>query len=107
MIRTFSLANAVTSLVAVSYVVCYALALIVPGFLFTIAQSWIHVLNLDTLQTSATLSLGEAIIGLVSVSAVVWVWTYATAAVYNRLASRAEVEETAIAHSIAAVHHAR
>lgn len=86
MIKSVPFANAVTIVTAIFYVVCVTLSYIAPDFIMGITQSWIHTLNLEVLKANVNLSLVQVIYGLVTLSVVTWVTTYASIELYNRLA---------------------
>lgn len=84
MLKSVPFANAVTIVTVVFYIVCVVLSAIAPDFIIGIAQSWIHSLTLEMSKT--TLSLGSVIYGLLTISVVTWITTYAAIELYNRLA---------------------
>jgi hypothetical protein len=106
MIRSPSLAHSVTIVVAVTYTVCVALTYIAPTLLLTVIRSWVHSVNVYA-DPAGSVPLTTALLGLVSLSAVTWVWTYAASALYNYFAMRVETEEKAVVHGMAAAHPAR
>lgn len=84
MLKPVAFANAVTAVTVVFYVVCLLLSIAAPDVLFGIAKSWMHTVNLDSVRTTAALSLDTFLLGLVSLSLITWVTTYATILLYNR-----------------------
>ena len=86
MLNSKAFANAATAVVAGLYVACVLLSYISPDFLFGIAQSWIHSLNLEAVKGSTPMSTNTLIIGLLTISLLTWVVTYATIELYNRWA---------------------
>lgn len=102
MVNAKALAHGATSVMAVGYVACLALSYIAPGFLFSLATSWVHTLNLEAIQSTVSVSFGTALYDLVSISVLTWVWVYATAAAYNYFA-RTE-ESKAVAHGAVPAH---
>lgn len=74
--KPVALANALTSVVLIAYLVCAALVYIAPDFVFSVAQSWFHGLNLDVIRASSPASLVSAVFGAVSLGVYIWVLTY-------------------------------
>lgn len=85
-INAKAFANASTVVTVVLYVICRIASLIAPDFLFIIARSWFHTLSLDTLKGVTSLDLGTFLLGGLSLAVLVWVSTYVTIELYNRLA---------------------
>ena len=79
--KTFS--NAVTTVTAIFYVGCLLLTLVLPNVIIGVAQSWVHGLNLDVLKGGPAFSWASAAAGLVTISLLAWITTYATIALYN------------------------
>lgn len=86
MVKPIALANASTVVALGIYVVCRAMSLIAPDFLFNIAQSWFHTFGADTLKGTAPFEVGTFIFGAVTLAVLVWLTFYAAAALYNKLA---------------------
>ncbi len=86
MLNATALANAITAVTAVFYLVCLALSTAAPDVLFGVANAWAHSINLEAIETTERTAVGTAIIGLVTISALAWVTTYATVWLYNRWA---------------------
>lgn len=84
MLNAKAFANAVTVVTAVFYIACVVLSYIAPDLLFSIGQSWVHSLNLNVLKTPASISLTSAAWGLITISAVTWITTYAAILLYNK-----------------------
>lgn len=84
MLDAKAFANAVTTVTAVFYVVCAALSFIAPDLIFSISRSWMHTINLESVKAPFNPDLGTLIWGIVSISILAWVTTYATIALYNR-----------------------
>lgn len=78
-------ANSLTAVIAVLYVVCRALVIVVPGFLVSLLQSWVHTIDVSSLASRPS-GAGEFIFGLVSLLIITWVFAYAWAWFYNKLA---------------------
>lgn len=88
MLKSTALANAATLVTVIFYTACALLSYLVPGTLMTIAQSWVHTLNLEPLRSGNTPQLGLFGLGLVSLSGLTWITVYAFAEVYNQLAKK-------------------
>lgn len=88
MLNSKAFANAVTLVTVVFYIICLAISLAAPELLFSIASSWMHSINLEPLKAVSAPSFQSSIWGLVTISAVTWVTTYATIEVYNRFAKK-------------------
>lgn len=84
MLNAKAFANASTVVMLVLYVVCRALSLVAPDFLFGIARSWFHTFSVDSLRGVTPLDIGTFLFGGASLAVLVWVTTYATIALYNR-----------------------
>lgn len=84
MLNAKAFANSVTAVTAVFYILCLLVSYVWPDVLFGIAQTWVHSLSLESLKAEAAISMGSALWGLVTISAVTWITTYATIALYNR-----------------------
>lgn len=76
-------ANSLAAVSAVLYVVCRVLAVVAPGFLTALFQSWVHTVDVSSL-VSRPGGAGEFVFGLVSLVAVAWVFGYAWAWMYNK-----------------------
>jgi hypothetical protein len=87
MLNSVALANALTATTLALYVVCRIVAQLAPGFLFTIAQSWFHTFDLTTRGQSG-MDLFAFIFGAVVLAILTWVFGYAFAQLYNRLAKK-------------------
>ena len=86
MLKPIALANASTIVALGIYVVCRALSLIAPDFLFSVAQSWFHTFSTESVMTVIPLNIGSFIFGAVTLSVLVWVIIYSGATLYNKLA---------------------
>lgn len=84
MLKPVVLANAATTVMVSLYVVCRIVSLIAPDFLFTVARSWFHTLSLDSSRGTTPMESGTFLFGLITLSVLVWVTTYATVDLYNR-----------------------
>ncbi len=88
MLNAKAFANAAATIMAVWVVVCAFLSYIAPELLFSVAQSWMHNINLDAARTTFTPSPGSLLLGLVSASGLTWVTAYATIILYNKWAKK-------------------
>lgn len=88
MLNAKAFAHAATFVTAVFYIACLVLTYVAPDLVFGIAQSWMHSVNLNSLKAPGTINFGTALWGLVTISALTWVTTYATIALYNSWAKK-------------------
>lgn len=88
MLNAKAFSNAVTLVTAVFYIACWALSTLAPDLIFNIATSWTHSLNLESLKATTTMSLGSVIFGLITISVLTWVTTYAIIWLYNLWAKK-------------------
>lgn len=79
------LANAVTLALLAFYFVCAVLSFIVPDFVLSIGQNWVHTLNLEAARATNQMSLTGVIFGAITFGASVWAVTYLAAFLYNKL----------------------
>lgn len=86
MLNAKALANAAATVMGVWVLACALLSYLAPDLLFSVAQSWMHTINLEVAKTAFNPSLGSLILGLVTAVALTWVTMYATIALYNRWA---------------------
>lgn len=84
MLNAKALANAAATVMAVWVVACALLSYIAPELLFSIAQSWMHTINLEVVKAGFNANLGSTLLGLITASGLTWVTTYGTVALYNR-----------------------
>lgn len=84
MLNVKAFANATTVVIAAYYVICVVLSYVAPDFLFSIGQSWVHSLNLNVLKTETSISLTSSVWGLITISVVTWITTYAVIWLYNK-----------------------
>ena len=82
-------ANAAALIVAAIYVVCVAVVAIAPDFFLSIANSWIHALDLTKIK-DINITAGSFIWGLITIVIVSWVVDYFFAVAYNSLIKRPE-----------------
>jgi len=85
MLNAKAFANATAVITAVWVLGCLVLSLIIPDLLFSIAQSWMHTINLSVVKTAFNFDLGSVILGLITAVGLTWITTYATIWLYNRL----------------------
>lgn len=88
MLKSVAFANAVAAIMAVWVVACALLSYLVPNLLFTVAQLWMHTINLNVVKTTFTPNLGSIVLSLVSATGLAWITTYATIGLYNRWANK-------------------
>ena len=88
MLSSTAFAHAATIVIAVFYIVCAVVSFVAPDFVSGLASSWIHSLNLEAIKIKGQLSVGTLAYGLVTISALTWITSYAFVKVYNRLAKK-------------------
>jgi hypothetical protein len=88
MLNSKAFAHAATIVTAVFYLACAVISFIAPDFISGLASSWIHSLNLEAIKMKGQLSIGTLAYGLVTISVLTWITSYAFIEVYNRLAKR-------------------
>ncbi len=88
MLKSIAFANAASTVMVIWVVSCALLSFLAPDLLFSVAQSWMHTINLDLVKATFSPNLGSIILGLISAVALTWVTTYATIELYNRLAKK-------------------
>jgi len=88
MLNSKAFANASTIVTAVFFAICATLSYVAPDFVAGIGNSWVHSLNLEAIKIKSQPSFITLLYGLVTISAVTWVTTYALIEVYNRLAKK-------------------
>lgn len=86
MLNAKAFANAVTAVTAVFYIICAALSYIAPDLIFSIAKSWMHTINIESVRVPFNPDLATLLWGLISMSVITWVTTYAAIALYNKWA---------------------
>lgn len=86
MLNATAFAHAATLVTAVFYVICVVLSYLAPDFLFGIGRSWMHSINLESVKATTMPDLATVGWGLITISAVTWVTTYAVIWLYNRFA---------------------
>lgn len=88
MLNAKAFANAATAVMAVFYVVCAALSFFAPDLIFNIAKSWMHSVNIESIKSTFNPDIATLLWGLVTLSAIAWVTTYSTIALYNKWAKK-------------------
>ena len=86
MVKPIALANASTVVALGIYVVCRVVSLIAPDFLFSVAQSWFHTFNTESVISVTPMNIGTFILGVVTLAVLVWLTFYSVAILYNKLA---------------------
>ena len=86
MLKPQALANAVTLVFVVAYVICGIVAFVAPDFLFSIANSWFHAIDLAAVKATTPMEFGTFVFGIVTFGAYIWILTYAAASLYNKFA---------------------
>ncbi|MBI2018438.1 hypothetical protein HYS96_01905 [Candidatus Daviesbacteria bacterium] len=84
MLNAKAFANAASAVMGIWVVVCALVSYIAPDLLFTIAQSWMHTINLEVAKTTFSPNLGLLLLGLVSATGLTWITTYGTISLYNK-----------------------
>lgn len=77
-----ALANAMAATTGVFFVVCRLLVSLFPDLMFSVAQSWLHGIELTKL-VSLDSSIQTFIVGLISSAITVWIFGYIFGATYN------------------------
>ena len=90
MIKSTSLANAITTMAVMLYFVCAAISLVFPAFILGLAQSWVHTVNMEIIRVTSPFTFGSFMYGLISLSLLTWIVSYGTVALYNYFAHREE-----------------
>ena len=83
MLNAKAFANAVTIVTAVFYIACAALSFFAPNLIFSISRSWMHTVNLESVKAAFNPDLGTLLFGIITISVISWVTTYATIYLYN------------------------
>lgn len=86
MLKAVPFANAAAVVTAVFYVACLALSAVSPDLVLGIASSWAHTVNLEAIRAGGVMTFGSAIWGLVTITALTWVTSWAFVAMYNKMA---------------------
>ena len=88
MLKSVPFANAATVIIAVFYIACALLSYTAPDFIFGLAASWIHSLNLEAIRVKTQMSFGTLLYGFVSISILTWITAYELIELYNRFVSK-------------------
>lgn len=80
-------ANAVAATTAAVFVTCRLLVGFVPNFMFTVAQSWLHGVEL-TKMSAWNVSTSAFLLGLISATLFAWAVGYVFALFYNKFAEK-------------------
>ena len=86
MLKPTAFANAITTVFLVAYIACALLALIAPDLYFGILGNLFHSFNLESVKATTPMTLGGLVLGVVTFSAYIWVFTFASASLYNKFA---------------------
>ncbi|MBI4307324.1 MAG: hypothetical protein HY684_00765 [Chloroflexi bacterium] len=97
MLRPVVFANAVAVVSAIGYGACALLSLAAPGLLVSIAQGWVHTLDLTKIQRPG-FSFGEAFLGLIALLVTAWLGGWLLAWFYNRWGGAERKATTEQAH---------
>ena len=84
MLKPTAIANAITLVFFVAYIACALIAFIAPDLYFGILSNMFHSFNLEAVKATTPMSLGATVLGVVTFSAYVWVFTFASASLYNK-----------------------
>lgn len=85
MIKPVIVANAVTTVTLIAYILCALFVVILPDASFTITQSWFHFLNVGSVHAVATnVSIASVILGMVTLGTVVWLSVFCSVLLYNK-----------------------
>lgn len=86
MLNAKAFANAASAVMVIWVVACAALSYIAPDLLFSIAQSWMHTVNLESVKASFSPDLGLLLWGFVSAVGLTWITTFGVISFYNKWA---------------------
>ncbi len=86
MIKPQALASAITTVFVVAYIICGIVAFVAPDFLFGVANSWFHAIDLAAVKATAPMGFGTFVFGIVTFGTYIWILTYAAASLYNKFA---------------------
>lgn len=88
MIKSIPFANAAAIVAVAASFVCWIATVVAPDFVFSLANSWFHMINLNAVKLSSSASFGEAVVGFISLGVFTWIVVYAFAEIYNRLVNK-------------------
>jgi len=83
-LNTTSFANAIAVASAGLYLFCAVLAVVAPKLLLGIYGPWFHRMDIAKVWMSSAPGLGMIIWGLITMTAVSWIFGYAMAELYNK-----------------------
>lgn len=83
MLKAKPFANALAITMAVVYVICALAVAVLPNLFRTVAASWFHGIDLETIWTGGP--RGNFLLGLVSAVVFSWLFGYFLVWVYNKL----------------------
>lgn len=83
-LNPMAFANASALLVAMIYAVCAGLVALAPDFVISVANSWVHALDLSKIR-DVNITAASLTFGLVSVTIFAWIADYLFAVIYNSL----------------------
>ncbi len=84
MLKPQALANAITTVFIVAYLICGVIAFVAPDFLYSIANSWFHAIDVASVRATTPMGFGTFVFGVVTFGAYIWILTYAVASLYNK-----------------------
>ncbi|KKS52074.1 MAG: hypothetical protein UV19_C0025G0002 [Parcubacteria group bacterium GW2011_GWA2_42_28] len=76
--------NALAVAAAVLYALCAVLAVALPGLLLGIYGPWFHRMDVSRMWMNTAPGLGSILWGMVTMTAVSWIFGYALAEIYNK-----------------------
>lgn len=84
--KSIALAHSLAIATAVLYILCVILLAVSPDLYFAILTPWFHGVDVRQFAATALPGFDQVLFGLISMTAMVWVFTYVTAELYKRLA---------------------
>ena len=84
MLNAKAFANAASTVMGIWVVACVLLSFIAPDILFSVAQSWMHTINLETVKSTFSPDLGLMIVGFMSAFGLTWITTFGVISLYNK-----------------------
>ena len=77
-------ANALAVTVAILYVACRALVLLMPNLFLGISRTWFHGIDINKIAvTQSSQDLSSFILGLITIVSASWITGYIFARIYN------------------------
>ncbi len=86
MLNAKAFANAASAVMAVWVIACVLLSFVAPDLLFSVVQTWMHTINLETVKATVNPGLGSLLLGFVTAVGLTWITTYGTISLYNKWA---------------------